>query len=183
MRTKDLDKKQRIEEAMIDLILKEGMDGISMSKIASEAGVSPATIYVYYDSKEDMLAEVFAEYSRKPYHYLSDRLSPKMSAAELIASIVEGIYSYASEYEEIFSFVEQCSRCPTIREAVSQQECCFDIFDLIHEYQKRGEVRYYSDENLGAVLFSPVRYLVANHQDNDESLDELIEMMQRMLLL
>ena len=59
MRNKDLDKQNRIKEAMIQLILRDGIDGISMSKIAKEAGVSPATIYVYYESKEDMLSEVF----------------------------------------------------------------------------------------------------------------------------
>ena len=59
MRIKDESKQQRIKEAMVRLILREGIDGTSVSKIAREAGVSPATIYVYYDSKEEMLAEVF----------------------------------------------------------------------------------------------------------------------------
>ena len=63
MRIRDCSKQQRIKEAMVRLILREGIDGTSVSKIAKEAGVSPATIYVYYNSKEEMLAEVFREYS------------------------------------------------------------------------------------------------------------------------
>ena len=47
MRNKDFDKQNRIKEAMIQLILRDGIDGVSMSKIAKEVGVSPATIYVY----------------------------------------------------------------------------------------------------------------------------------------
>ena len=184
MRTRDLDKQLRIKKAMVSLILKEGIDGLSMSKIAAEAGVSPATIYVYYDSKEDMLAEVFSEYSRQSYYYLMQRLNDQMSAADLIAAIVEGIYDYSRENEEIFSFVEQCSCCPGIQNTVCQSDCSLAIFDLIHQYQRRGEVRYYSDENLSAVLFSPVRYLVINHRTCERNeLEELIEMMQRMLLL
>ena len=66
MRFKDEDKRQRIKDALVRLILRDGIDGVSVSKIAREAGVSPATIYVYYDSKEEMLAEVFREYSRRP---------------------------------------------------------------------------------------------------------------------
>lgn len=62
MRLRDEDKQRRIKEAMVNLILREGIDGTSMSKIAKEAGVSAATIYVYYESKEEMLAEVFREY-------------------------------------------------------------------------------------------------------------------------
>ena len=55
MRFKDEDKRQRIKDALVRLILRDGIDGVSVSKIAREAGVSPATIYVYYTSKEDML--------------------------------------------------------------------------------------------------------------------------------
>ena len=55
MRTRDYEKQQRIKEAMVRLILREGINGASVSKIAREAGVSPATIYIYYTSKEDLL--------------------------------------------------------------------------------------------------------------------------------
>ena len=44
MRTRDYDKQARIKEAMIDLILKEGINGASVAKIAKKANVSPATI-------------------------------------------------------------------------------------------------------------------------------------------
>ena len=79
LRFKDEDKRQRIKDAMVRLILREGIDGASVSKIAREAGVSPATIYVYYDSKEEMLAEVFREYSRRPYQYVMRLVRPEMS--------------------------------------------------------------------------------------------------------
>ena len=86
MRNKDPDKQHRIKAAMIRLILREGINGTSVSKIAKEAGVSPATIYVYYESKEDMLAEVFREYFHRTYGYLSRRVSAGMNGAELTAA-------------------------------------------------------------------------------------------------
>ena len=71
MRTKDFDKQQRIKRAMVRLILEEGISGASISKIAREADVSSATIYVYYNSKEEMLAEVFRECSHDTYLFLT----------------------------------------------------------------------------------------------------------------
>ena len=118
---KDENKQQRIKEAMVRLILRDGIDGISVAKIAREAGVSPATIYVYYDSKEEMLAEVCREYSTAPYRYLMQRVSADMDGSTLIETIVRGCYSFSREHEEIFSFVEQCSRCPTLSERVSEE--------------------------------------------------------------
>ena len=71
MRTRDFDKQQRIKEAIVTVFLREGINGASISKIAQEASVSPATIYVYYSNKEEMLAEVFKEYSHQSYYYLT----------------------------------------------------------------------------------------------------------------
>ena len=184
MRIKDENKQQRIKEAMVRLILREGIDGTSVSKIAREAGVSPATIYVYYDSKEEMLAEVFREYAAAPYRYLMGQVSREMDGRELIETLVRGSYRFSREHEEIFSFVEQCSRCPSLSERVSEEECSCDILGLIHDYQARGVLRPCSDWNMGAVLFAPVRFLAMNRCEPNVSdqLTELVQMLQRLLL-
>lgn len=186
MRNKDFDKQNRIKEAMIRLILRDGIDGTSISKIAKEAGVSPATIYVYYKSKEDMLSEVFQEYSRKSYDYLMERIHPDMDGRELIEAIIKSYFNFSVEHEEIFSFVEQCSRCPTLSDGVSERECSCDILDFLHDYQMRGTIQSCSDLNLGAILFAPVRFLALNRRwiEKDEGvlLDELVCMLQRLLL-
>ena len=97
MRLRDQDKQQRIKQSMVRLILREGINGTSVSKIAKDAGVSPATIYVYYDSKEEMLAEVFREYSSAPYRYLMQRIEPDMDGGALIDTIVRDTLSRRSE--------------------------------------------------------------------------------------
>ena len=186
MRARDPEKQQRIKEAMVSLILREGINGASVSKIAREAGVSPATIYIYYASKEDMMAEVFRECAHQSYQYLMRRMRPQMSAGELIEAIVRGSFSYSVEHEEMFSFVEQCSRCPTLSPQVAEEDCGCDVFVLIHLYQERGEMRRCSDLSLRAVLFPPVRYIAENRASCGESaelqLEELIGMLKDMLL-
>ena len=183
MRTRDYDKQQRIKEAMVHLILREGINGASVAKIAREAGVSPATIYIYYDSKEDLLSAAFREYAHQSYQYLGRSIHPGMGGAELIEAIIRGYYAYTVEHAEVFSFVEQCAHCPTLAEYVSQQECCGGIFDLIHQYQARGLLRRCSDMNLAAVLFAPVRFLAMNRSGPAEpQLRELVAMLQRLLL-
>ena len=186
MRCKDLEKQQRIKTAMVHLFLREGIDGTSISKIAKEAGVSPATIYVYYNSKEDMLAEVFREYSRQSYQYLMRRVHPEMDCEELIETIVRSYYAFSTDHEEIFSFVEQCSRCTTLSSQVSEEECCCEVFDLIHAYQAKGLMRTCSDWNIGALLFAPVRFLAMNRRcigTEEAQLNELVQILQKLLLL
>jgi len=186
MRTRDYEKQRRIKESMVRLILRDGLAGTSVAKIAKDAGVSPATIYVYYDSKEAMLAEVFRECSHQTYDYLHQMLQPEMDGRELIRTIVESYYDYTVEHEATFSFVEQCSRCPGVAEEFAEEDCCCEIFELIHEYQRQGILRQYSDQNYAAVLFGPVKYIAASRScgstDISEQLAELVQMLQQLLL-
>lgn len=187
MRTRDYDKQQRIKEASMKIVLKDGIDGASVSKIAREAGVSPATIYVYYDSKEAMLAEIFRECAHEPYRYMKRRLSPDMSTGDLIEAMVRGYYAFASEHEEMFSFVEQASRCPMLADQVCDEKCSCDVLDLVRTRQERGEIRGCSEAVLMAALFAPVRYLALNRlvaQPSPEAqLDELVMLMRCMLVV
>ncbi|MFW9846659.1 MAG: TetR/AcrR family transcriptional regulator, partial [Candidatus Thorarchaeota archaeon] len=48
MRTRDQAKYDAIVDASIKLVNKLGFDGISISKIAKKAKVSPATLYIYF---------------------------------------------------------------------------------------------------------------------------------------
>lgn len=187
MRRRDEDKQQRIKKAIVCVTLREGINGASIAKIAQEAEVSPATIYVYYANKDEMLRKVFREFSHQSYVYMMQCLSPEMNGPELIESLIRGIYKYTVDHEEAFSFVEQCSRCPSLARSVCDTDYCCDVFDLIHMYQKRGIIRRMSDVTLSAVLFPPVRYLAVSSRnmgfDVREGLAELVGLMQDLLLV
>ena len=59
------------------------------------------------------------------------------------------------------------------------------VFDMIHDYQRRGILKSYSDANVVNVLFSPVKFMTMNrpaYDDMEAGLNELIAMMQDLLL-
>ena len=186
MRRKDDEKEQRIKDAVIELILKEGFDGTSISKIAKLAEVSPATVYIYFDNKDDMLRDIYREYSEEVYGYLLDRVTPRMDGGQLIDTLVRSYYDYMVNHQEIFSFVEQCSHCPTFSGCCTEKKGVCHLFSLIQEMKQTGVIRNYSDENLAAVLFYPVKAIALDHHTDEEAreerLEELIEIIQRALL-
>ncbi|HBT91674.1 MAG TPA: TetR/AcrR family transcriptional regulator, partial [Ruminococcaceae bacterium] len=87
-RKKDDEKQRNIKNAVVRLILKEGFQGASIAKIAQSAGVSPATVYIYYDSKEDMLQDIYRECIDDAVHFLMGCIRPDMSAQEIVAQLV-----------------------------------------------------------------------------------------------
>ena len=185
MRKKDFEKEQRVKEAVIKLILEEGFEGASISKIAREAGVSPATVYIYYDNKEQMLTSIYREYANSTYEYMMSRIRADMDGRQLISTLVRGYYSYITDNLEIYRFVEQCSHCPTLSDQEYNDVCCaFDFFDCMKD---QGVLRRYSNESLAAIIFSPVKSISmeypAGGRQADAMLDELIQMLSESLLL
>ncbi|AYG01446.1 TetR/AcrR family transcriptional regulator [Lactococcus allomyrinae] len=61
MRKIDENKKEAISQAVFQLTKEVGLVGLSIAKVAKIAGVSPATIYIYYKDKTDMLGSILIE--------------------------------------------------------------------------------------------------------------------------
>lgn len=50
---------ERLGRAAVELISREGYAGLTVRRVAAEAGVGSATAYTYFSSKEHLVAEVF----------------------------------------------------------------------------------------------------------------------------
>ncbi|QES89439.1 TetR/AcrR family transcriptional regulator [Rhizosphaericola mali] len=62
MRTRDAEKEQLVKQKTIELIVKEGFESFSINKLAKACGISVATLYIYYESKEDLLTKIGTEH-------------------------------------------------------------------------------------------------------------------------
>lgn len=61
---KDRAKCRQIMEGARTVFLERGFDAASMGEIARHAGVSKGTLYVYFESKEELFEAIFEEESR-----------------------------------------------------------------------------------------------------------------------
>lgn len=59
MRQKDENKEQAIRQKALEMIVRYGLDGLSMQKLAKAANVSPATIYLYFKNREDLILQLY----------------------------------------------------------------------------------------------------------------------------
>jgi TetR/AcrR family transcriptional regulator, cholesterol catabolism regulator len=56
---KQADTVDRLGHAAIEVLSREGFSGLTIRRVAAEAGVGAATAYTYFSSKEHLVAEVF----------------------------------------------------------------------------------------------------------------------------
>lgn len=114
MRLRDENKEQAVREKALEMIVKEGFDGLSMQKLAKAANVSPATIYLYYKHREDLLNqlyiytdELFAEVTLKDF-------DPLMDFEEGMWQQWKNRFAYSIDYPYNFKFMEQFKNSPLI---------------------------------------------------------------------
>ena len=61
MRIKDENKRIAIIEETLNLVYKEGFASLKMSVLAKRVGLSVSTLYVYFNSKEDLIEKTYQE--------------------------------------------------------------------------------------------------------------------------
>ncbi|NOQ24694.1 MAG: TetR family transcriptional regulator [Bacteroidales bacterium] len=59
MRIKDNNKIDFIFKASLKLIYRGGIAGLTMAKIAQEAGMATGTVYIYFKNKEELINELY----------------------------------------------------------------------------------------------------------------------------
>jgi len=186
MRRKDDQKLQNIKQAVLKLILEEGFQGASISKIAREAGVSPATVYIYYENKEAMLADIYRDYYDAIYNYLVHRINKEMNGYQIIDTLVRSYYDYIVKYSEQFYFVEQYSNCPALVKSCKYYPGPSPLSSWLDQLKQQRILKNVDNESITAMIFYPVKGIaVRYHSSTAEAapkLADLIRMIQDALL-
>src|SRR3954463_4345207 len=114
MRVRDPDKEHAIREKALEMIVAEGFDGLSMQKLAKAANVSPATIYIYYRNREDLLNSLYNEVNQTFAREALKKFDPTLSLEEGLWRQWKNRLNFILEYPNYFKFFEQFRNSPLI---------------------------------------------------------------------
>ena len=65
---------QKINRTALKLFNKEGFDSVTVDRICEKAGVSKGTFYVYFDSKEQVILDLFNKTDKMYEAYVTEEL-------------------------------------------------------------------------------------------------------------
>lgn len=82
MRVRDADKEKLVKQKAIEMLVKQGIEGFSMNRLAKEAGVSVATLYIYYADKEDLIKKIGIEIGQNFFREMMKDFSGDMHFVE-----------------------------------------------------------------------------------------------------
>jgi AcrR family transcriptional regulator len=161
MRTKDDHKKAALFKATIKLVNEIGFASSSVSKIAKEANVSPSTIYVFFENKEDLLVSTYLELKHKLAATLLDDFDEGLPIRDIIKNAWFGVFNFVSNNLESYDYMEQFANSP-YSSLVDKQTLEKEYLPFINVIVKGIEQKIIKNVDmniLSAFLFDPVSRL------------------------
>lgn len=86
--TADKGARERILSAAVALFQEHGYEGTSVTRIARNAGMTPAAMYWHFPSKQDLLAEVLKDMYERAYAELDASVRAEGTAVERLGDYV-----------------------------------------------------------------------------------------------
>jgi AcrR family transcriptional regulator len=94
-----------IIEAAEKVFFTKGYDHATMDDVAKEAEFSKRTVYVYFNSKEQIYFEIMARGYRLLIHMLKNQLEKSCDAVETIRQIALTFYQFSLEQPDYFKAI------------------------------------------------------------------------------
>jgi len=101
--TKSEARKEQILKAAERVFARKGFADATVSEVAREAGLSDATIYEYFSSKEELLFSIPLQTTRKAARELRTHLDYIRGSANKIRGIIYGYLSFYQNHPEYAS--------------------------------------------------------------------------------
>jgi AcrR family transcriptional regulator len=165
MRARDEHKEKSIREKALKMIVQEGIEGFSMQKLAKAANVSPATIYIYFKDKEDLILQLCKEAGEKMADITLKKFDPSMSFGEGLKAQWISRAKYCLKYPEQMHFLEQIrhsSLQDKLMDVMNEKfKNAMDLF--VTNAIKRKELVKVPVEVYWSVAFAPLYNLVKFH--------------------
>ncbi|MFT3823306.1 MAG: TetR/AcrR family transcriptional regulator [Chitinophagaceae bacterium] len=180
MRPKSIEKEEAIRTIALQIIAEEGLENLSMQKLAKAANISPRTIYIKYEDKEDLLIKLFIEEVLGNYESAAlAGFDEKMDFAKGIKKIWLNTFSFFKNNKPSFALLQYGKSSPLLNKAYQQNNIeDGDFFAPVHNFLKHhiaaGTILKLHKDVYKALLFSPLHDLINEYFDYAERPKQII---------
>lgn len=166
MRTRDINKEKIVREKAIEMIVKQGIEGFAMNRLAKECGISVATLYIYYTDKEDLVKKIGIEIGQNFFAEMLKDFSPEMHFAE-------GLKKQWENRSHFMMNNLNSVACWEVLQNSSYSECIIQesmkdfktmMYDFFQNAVKRKEMIPVSKEVFWSIAYGPLYSLLRFHE-------------------
>jgi AcrR family transcriptional regulator len=159
---KSKDKQAALLKATLTLINNGGIQEASMAKVAKLAKVSPATIYLYFENKQDMINHLYLDVKADFCDVAFKDYEQDWPVKKSFEQIWYNISEFKMNRLEEASLLAQCDNTPMIDEESRKKGLKFlqPLFDLWKRGQNEGIIKNISPYLLYAYTIYPMAFFM-----------------------
>ena len=116
------DAKQRLMDAVLDLIWSGSYGATTIDQICAKAGVKKGSFYYFFDSKAELAAEAFEESWKEKRVELDAIFSPTVPPLERLRKYAEFAYNFQSSIKAKYGRVLGCPHSSLGSEICTQED-------------------------------------------------------------
>ncbi len=176
MKQKALEKRTALLQATLTLINTNGFHNTPIAKIAKIANVSPATMYLYFDNKQDLINQLYLEVKADFCDFMFNGYNDKQPVKKAFEYIWYNIAVYKTSHDAQAMFLAQCDNSPIIDEEIVEQGILLlsPLLELWKRGQEEGIIKPVSLYYLYAYTVYPLNFLLTSKRKGSCDFDKTL---------
>lgn len=161
--------REKIVTAATGVLLREGVDGFSMRKLASEIGYTPTAIYFHFPDREALLSEVVERqflHFRDSFAQIARESDPIQRLRAMGLALIQFAVDHPAHYRCLFLVpLHNIPKGRLIEKGNPSQDCYALLHSTIANALEQGRFlpKYRDSQLLAQVFFAGVHGLAALH--------------------
>lgn len=180
MRVRNLEKEDAIKSVALQMIADDGLENLSMQRLAKAANISPRTIYLKYENKEDLLIKLFIEEVLGTYEARAlVNFSSDMGFEDGLKLLWANIFDYFTSNRHAFVLSQYGKSSPLLNKAFREKNIKEgDYFGPVHRFlenhMKNNTIKKLPVAVYRILLFAPLIEFIAEYFDHTDRPKQLI---------
>jgi len=164
MRPRDIHKENLVKSKAIELIVKEGLEGFSMNKLARACKISVNTLYIYYKDRDDLIVKIAREEGKRMSDVMLAAFDPNAAFEQGLRVQWKIRFEYLKDKPLLKSFFDQL-QSSTYQEQIadSLNEFTAAVTLFMKNVIARGEMVDVPAEVYWSVALAPLYSLINFH--------------------
>lgn len=174
-----MDKREQILQATADLIAEMGLQNCPMAQVAKKAGVGAGTIYRYFETKEELIQQLYLCVCQRMADYCLQNYSAAASIRARFDHILGNFYQFLLSFPRERALLDQLWASPVICTDVQQRsmiEIHGETLDLLADAKAEKVIKPLQNEILLTATFGCVFNIAKKQQQNPVLFPEPIEL-------
>ena len=162
MRVRDEDKVRLVKQKALQSFIQDGFEGFSMNKLAKACGISVATLYIYYQHKDDLVISLAKEEGDRMGDAMIKDFDPNVSFEEGMRQQWINRYQYVVENPLSYLFFEQLRTSTYKVRFLDTFMVKFKnaISEFMHNVVERKEIKPMPLEVFWSIAYAPLYSII-----------------------